>query len=216
MTSRKRINKLRKLFGNKSRNSKKSRKNRNSLKIQIAGGKEELLKKRNELIDQLSKLRETDITNPNEHNDMRMRFTREEIEKIEFQLKTPEEQQAILEQRRIASVAFKQRQKELEEQREKNRKELEEKQLEQERADQESLKRFNAQSYEKSKQNIKEWEQQNLSRLQGDKLFVQSELQRLHTQYENITAQGQPRGAAAFPDYPIWYKLMVELLNKYR
>jgi hypothetical protein len=214
MLSRKGINKLRKLFRNKSRNTKKSRKN-SRRKMQIAGGKEELLKKRTELLTQLSKQREIESTNPNEHNDMRMRFTREEIEKIEFQLKTPEEQQAIIEQRKIASVAFKQRQTELEEQREKDRKELEAKQLEQERADQESLKRFNAQSYDKSKQNIKEWEQQNLSRLQGDKLFVQSELQRLHTQYENITAQGQPRGAAAFPDYPIWYKLMVELLNKY-
>jgi len=214
MLSRKGINKLRKLFRNKSRNTKKSRKN-SRRQIQIAGGKEELLKKRTELLTQLSKQREIESTNPNEHNDMRMRFTREEIEKIDFQLKTPEEQQAIIEQRKIASVAFKQRQTELEEQREKDRKELEAKQLEQERADQESLKRFNAQSYDKSKQNIKEWEQQNLSRLQGDKLFVQSELQRLHTQYENITAQGQPRGAAAFPDYPIWYKLMVELLNKY-
>ena len=215
MTSRKGITKLKKLFRNKSRNTKKSRKN-SRRKIQIAGGKEELLKRRVELLTQLSKQREIDQTNPNEHNDTRMRFTRDEIEKIDFQLKTPEEQEAILEQRRAASLAAKQRQKELEEQREKSRKELEAKRLEQERADQESLKRFNAQSYEKENRKVKEWEQQNLSRLQGDKSFVQQELQRLHTQNENMTAQGQPRGAAAFSDYPIWYKLMVELLNKYR
>jgi hypothetical protein len=215
MTSRKGINKLRKLFRNKSRNTKKSRKN-SRRKTQTAGGKEELLKKRTELIAQLSKLREIESTNPNEHNDMRMRCTRDEIAKIDFQLQTPEQQQAILEQRRVASVASKQRQIELEEQNEKSRKELEAKQLEQERADQESLKRFNAQSYEKEIQKVKEWEQQNLSRLQGDKSFVQLELKRLQTQNEHMTAQGQPRGAAAFPDYPIWYNLMVELLNKYR
>ena len=73
MTSRKGITKLRKLFRNKSRNTKKSRKN-SRRKIQIAGGKEELLKRRVELLTQLSKQREIDQTNPNEHNDMRMRF----------------------------------------------------------------------------------------------------------------------------------------------
>ena len=147
---------------------------------------------------------------------MRMCLTRKEIEKVESELKTLEERQAINEQIMVASIAFKQRQNELEEQREINRKELETIKLEQQRADAESLKRFMAKSYDESNRNVKEWEQLNLSRLRGDKSFVQSELQRLHTQYEDITARGQPRDAAAFPDYPIWYKLMVELLNKYR
>ena len=61
-------------------------------KIQIAGGREELLKKRIELYSELSKLREIDSVSP------------EAIDKVEFELKTPEEQ----------------RQKELQEQREIN------------------------------------------------------------------------------------------------
>ena len=213
MISRKGINKLRKLFRNKSRNIKKSKKN-SRRKIQIAGGKEELLKKRNELIDQLSKLRETDSTNPNEHNDMQMRFTRKEIEKIEFKLKTPEEQQAIIEQGRISSVAAKQRQIELEEQREKNRKEQEARKLEQMQVEAESLKRF-TKMYDEARLLVNNWEKENLSRLQTDKPFVHSELQRLRTQYENITADGQPKGATAMPGYPIWYQLMSDLLYKY-
>ena len=214
MISRKGINKLRKLFRNKSRNIKKSKKN-SRRKIQIAGGKEELLKKRNELIDQLSKLRETDSTNPNEHNDMQMRFTRKEIEKIEFKLKTPEEQQAIIEQGRISSVAAKQRQIELEEQREKNRKEQEARKLEQMQVEAESLKRFTTKMYDEARLLVNNWEKENLSRLQTDKPFVHSELQRLRTQYENITADGQPKGATAMPGYPIWYQLMSDLLYKY-
>ena len=210
-TSNKGSKKSRLLMIRGRKNQKKSLK-----KIQIAGGREELLKKRIELYAELSKLREIDSVSPDEHNDMRMRYTREAIDKVEFELKTPEEQQAIIEKRRVASVALKQRQKELEEQREINRKELEAHKLEQRRAEQESLKRFMAQSYDEANQNVKEWEQQNLSRLRVDKSFVQSELQRLKTQHENITADGQPKGAAAIPGYPIWYKLMVELLNKYR
>ena len=44
---------------------------------------------------------------------------------------------------------------------------------------------------------------------------MRTEYEKLQTQYENITANGQPRGAAGFRGYPIWYKLMVELLHKY-
>ena len=214
MLSRKGINKLRKLFRNKSRNTKKSRKN-SRRKMQIAGGKEELLKKRNELIAELSKLKEIDSIGPNEHNDTRMRLTRKEIENVEFELKTPEEQQAIREQRRIASVAYKQRQIELEEQREKNRKEQEARKLEQMRVEAESLKRSTTKMYDDARLQVNKWEKENLSRLQTDKPFVHSELQRLRTQYENITADGQPKGAAAMPDYPIWYQLMSDLLYKY-
>ena len=144
-----------------------------------------------------------------------MTYTMREIDKIRFQLKTPEEQQAIIERQKAACVAAKQRQQELEEQRVRNRKELEEQKLEQTRQEQESLKRFTAKMYEDGRREVSLWEQENQSRLREDKSFVRSEYEKLQTQYEIMTAHGQPKGAAAFPGYPIWYRLMVELLKKY-
>ena len=215
MTSRKGTkNKFQKFIRNKSRNNRKSRKN-SSKKLQIAGGKEEIEKQLRQLNDEFDKLRQINRVNPNDHNDSRMRFVQEQIDKLEFQLKTPEEQQAILEQRRISSVAAKQRQIELEEQREINRKEQEARKLEQMRVDAESLKRSTTKMYDDARLKVIKWEMENLSRLQTDKQFVHSELHRLTTQYENITADGQPKGATAMPDYPIWYQLMRDLLYKY-
>ena len=69
--------------------------------------------------------------------------------------------------------------------------------------------------YEDGRRQVNEWEQANQSRLREDKSFVRSEYEKLQTQYETITAQGQPKGAAALTGYPIWYRLMVELLQKY-
>jgi hypothetical protein len=184
-------------------------------KLQIAGGKAELEKKLRELNDSLTKLREIDTVNPNQWNDEAMTYTMKEIDKIRFQLKTPEEQEAIIERQKIARLAAKQRQQELEEQRERNRKELEEQKLEQTRQEQESLKRFTAKMYEDARRQVNQWEQENQSRLRQDKSFVRAEYEKLQTQYETITAHGQPKGAAAFAGYPIWYQLMVDLLKKY-
>lgn len=203
-----------KKYSSKKRITNKSSK-RVANKLQIAGGKAELEKKLRELNDTLTKLREIDTVNPNQWNDESMTYTRREIDKIRFQLKTPEEQQAIIESKKTACVAAKQRQQELEEQRDRNRKELEEQKLEQTRKEQESLKRFTAKMYEDGRQQVSKWEQENQSRLREDKSFVRAEYEKLQTQYETITAHGQPKGAAAFPGYPIWYRLMVELLQKY-
>ena len=205
MKSTKVIRKIRKLIKNKSRKIKAN-------KLQIAGGKAELEKKLRELNDSLTKLREIDTVNPNQWNDESMTYTMREIDKIRFQLKTPEEQQAIIERQKAACVAAKQRQQELED---RNRKELEEQKLEQKRQEQESLKRFTAKMYEDGRRQVSQWEQENQSRLREDKSFVRSEYEKLQTQYEIMTANGQPKGAAAFPGYPIWYRLMVELLQKY-
>ena len=208
MKSTKVIRKIRKLIKNKSRKIIAN-------KLQIAGGKAELEKKLRELNDTLIKLREIDRVNPNQWNDESMTYTMKQIDKIRFELKTPEEQQAIIEQKKVACIAYKQRQQELEDQCDRNRKELEEQKLEQTRKEQESLKRFTAKMYEDGRREVNEWEQANQSRLREDKSFVRSEYEKLQTQYETITAQGQPKGAAAFPGYPIWYRLMVELLQKY-
>ena len=204
----------RKKYSSKKRITNKSRK-RVANKLQIAGGKAELEKKLRELNDTLIKLREIDRVNPNQWNDESMTYTMKQIDKIRFELKTPEEQQAIIEQKQVACIAYKQRQQELEDQRDRNRKELEEQKLEQARKEQESLKRFTAKMYEDGRREVNEWEQANQSRLREDKSFVRLEYEKLQTQYETITAQGQPKGAAAFPGYPIWYRLMVELLQKY-
>lgn len=203
-----------KKYSSKKPITNKSRK-RVANKLQIAGGKAELEKKLRELNDTLTKLREIDTVNPNQWNDESMTYTMKEIDKVRFQLKTPEEQQAVIERQQIACVAAKQRQQQLEEQRDRNRKELEEQKLEQTRKEQESLKRFTAQMYEDGRRQVNEWEQANQSRLREDKSFVRSEYEKLQTQYETITAQGQPKGAAALTGYPIWYRLMVELLQKY-
>ena len=185
-----------------------------SNKLQIAGGKGELEKKLRELNDTLNKLIEIDRVNPNQWNDESMTYTRREIDKIRFQLKTPEEQQAVIERQKVASSEALQRRKELEAERERNSKKLEAHKLETTQREHASSLRSIDQTFEEERQRVQSWEEQNKLRLK-DKTFVRTEYEKLKTQYENITANGQPRGAAGFRGYPIWYKLMVELLHKY-
>lgn len=208
------------------KNKKKSLK-----KLQIVGGgrkhkkpvatpsevapptREQLLERRSALIESLQKLRaELEARGEDDFISMRMRHVQKEINEIDFQLKTPEEQAAILERRSaasVASVAFKKQHEESALDAKEARK-LE--QLEQQsKEDHLRRERFLAQSRDE-RQRVEEWEQEHLSQLQ-DKSFVQSELDKLRTQHEALTADGQPRGATL--GYPIWYGLMVELLHKY-
>jgi hypothetical protein len=204
--------------GRKKHISKKIIRNKSrkivSNKLQIAGGKGELEKKLRELNDTLTKLIETDRVNPNQWNDESMTYTRREIDKVRFQLKTPEEQQAVIERQKVASSEALQRRKELEAERERNSKKLEAHKLETTQQEHASSLRSIEQTFEEERQRVQAWEEQNKLRLK-DKTFVRAEYEKLQTQYENVTANGQPRGAAGFRGYPIWYKLMVELLHKY-
>jgi len=183
-------------------------------KLQIAGGKAELEKKLRELNDTLTKLMEIDRVNPNQWNDESMTYTRREIDKIRFQLKTPEEQQVLIELQKAASLEALQRRKELEAERERNSQKLEAQKLETTRQEHASSLRSIDKTFEEERQRVQAWEEENKLRLK-DKTFVHAEYEKLQTQYEIMTAQGQPKGAAAFPGYPIWYQLMVELLKKY-
>jgi hypothetical protein len=175
--------------------------------------REQLLERRLALIESLQKLRaELEARGEDDFISMRMRYIQKEIYEIDFQLKTPGEQEAILARRSaasVASVAFKERRKESDEQREQEEtaRKLEQ-QLEQKRLDREKMQAVRSEEQRR----VEEWEQAHLSQLQ-DKSFVRSQLHGLQTHHETLTAEGQPRGATL--GYPIWYGLMVELLHKY-
>lgn len=173
----------------------------------------QLLERRLALIEELQTLRAT-LKERGEDDDVsrRIRYTQREIEEIEFQLKTPGEQAEILERRSAASVAsveFKKKQKESDERREQEEtaRKLEQ-QLKQRRLDREKIQ----EAHREEERRVEEWKQEHLSQLK-DKSFVLSELDKLRTRHEALTADGQPRGATL--GYPIWYGLMVELLHKH-
>jgi hypothetical protein len=170
----------------------------------------QLLEGRLALVELLQQLRaDLAARGEDDYISTRMRHVQKEINEIDFQLKTPEEQEAILAQRRgasVASAAFKQERHQTALDKEEARK------LEQQtKEDHLRRERFLAQSRDE-RQRVEEWEQEHLSQLQN-KSFVQSELDGLRTRHEALTGDGQPKGAAA--GYPVWYNLMVELLRKY-
>ena len=173
----------------------------------------QLLERRLALIEELQTLRATlEARGEDDFISAQIRYTQREIEEIEFQLKTPEEQAEILARRSaasVASVAFKKQQKESDERREQEEKARKlEQQLKQKRLDREKMQ----EAHREEERRVEEWEQEHLSQLK-DKSFVTSELDKLRTWHEALTADGQPRGATL--GYPIWYGLMVELLHKY-
>ena len=190
------------------KNEKKSLK-----KIKMVGGgkREDLMKQKQELNERYARISDQ-CAKRGEQDDstsMLLRHIRGDIAKIDFELKPPEEQAAILAQKSAESVAFKtqqqsrQAQRDEEEEERKLNAELEQKRLR-------KLKMRELSSHEKER--VNDWKRENLSKLQ-DKKFVQSELDKLRTQHEADTGHAQPRGAT--PSDHIWYELMVELLRSH-
>ena len=205
-------------IGGGSRGRRKSKQQQQQQQQQLAAEvvpptRTQLLERRLALVEELQTLRTTlEARGEDDFISKRMRHVRIEIEEIEFQLKPPHEQEAILARRSadsVASVAFKQeRQTALDKQRKEEEDARKSEQLERDR-----LQRERSQAVlSEERQRVEEWEQEHLSQLK-DKSFVTSELDKLRTRHEALTADGQPRGAML--GYPIWYGLMVELLHKY-
>jgi hypothetical protein len=176
--------------------------------------REQLLERRLALIESLQKLRaELEERGEDDFISMRMRHIQGEIDEIDFQLKTPEEQAAILERQkkqkedRDAIRVFEQQQ--LGQQKQKELDEQHQQQSKQKRLDREKMQAVRSEE----KRRVEEWEQEHLEQLLHDKSFVKSQLHGLRTHHEALTAEGQPRGATL--GYPIWYELMIELLRKY-
>jgi len=142
----------------------------------------------------------------------RIRYIQREINEIDFQLKTPEEQEAILAARHAASVisaiSKEKEKKSEEERRQQYEQEKMARKLEQKRLDRAKMQAVRSEE----EQRVNEWEQKHLEQLQ-DKSFVLSELHGLQARHEALTAEGQPKGATL--GYGIWHDLMIELLHRY-
>ena len=142
----------------------------------------------------------------------RIRYIQREINEINFQLKTPKEQAEIRKQMHDASVisaAFKQKEKESEKERLQQHEQAEmARKLEQKRLDRAKMQAVRSEE----EQRVNAWEQEHLEQLQ-DKAFVRSQLHGLQARHENLTAEGQPKGATL--GYGIWYDLMIELLRRH-
>jgi len=174
--------------------------------------REQLLERRLALIESLHKLRDEWERNEDDFLGMRMRHIQREIDEIEFQLKTPEEQAAIL-ARQEEQKAHRAQMRAVEQLEEQRRLTYLHEQKAARKSEQNRLDRERSQAVlSEEKQRVKEWEQEHLSQLK-DKSFVQSQLRGLQAHHEALTAEGQPRGATL--GYPIWYDLMIELLRKY-
>lgn len=196
-TLNKRFKKGKTLMRRRGKNEKKSLK-----KIKIVGGgkREELLKQKQILQERAKSVKEGN--QDDDFNSMLLRHIQRDIAKIDFELKSQEEQAAILARKREASDALGRQQNALQALRDeaKSNEQLEETRLRQARMHELS-------SQEKAR--VKSWERENESNLQN-KSFVQSQLDELRARHKALTDHEQPRGAIA--GYHTWYQSMVELL----
>jgi hypothetical protein len=194
---------------NKSKKSLQNifRKNR----LQIAGGKDELLKQLRTLEDQLYKLREIDRTNPHDTNDMRIYNVISEIEKIKKQLEqyfTPEEKQAKEREDARIRAMMAEHNKKVEEFQKKSLEKFQKSVLLEKQKDELKLKKVK----QAQLQRLEEYESSN-SYLLKDKKWVETQLEDEMLRWNNLTHDGQPMGASL--SYAIWHELLVDLYKKY-
>jgi hypothetical protein len=175
--------------------------------------REQLLEKRLALIEE-RRQQEAALAARGEDDfiSQRIRYIQREINEINFQLKTPAEQEAILADRHAAAVASAIKKKE-EKESEKERLQKYEQEKMAQKLKQKLLDRAKMQAVRsEEEQRVNAWEQEHLEQLQ-DKSFVRSQLDELQARHVNLTAEGQPKGATL--GYGIWHDLMVELLRRY-